>query len=844
VAFKPDVSALYKQQKHTQNVQSVGRRRALGLLFGASGSAIVAHASTSGVLPTVSLGQFDISDPPLASVLDLNVMEDGWRVTGRFLGLAPGGIAPRAGWSDLPQLTRLTIRGPGWDALGNFSVSRERVISLNDGVDRMWQKGVSEPRSIDTSPYVLDAAAGDLTFEVASTAYIYGMEVVSLSAVQGWFAGALAVGDTPVRNTSRLGYAKPMIDWVEPQREAVSGTFKVRLTGGFHLEGRNGRPLAAVKVTGTPWDPVANSPYFDRPRVTKLAAYEWNGPVGECGRGSAVWAAEFSEADFPIPGLVKFDFEDCPWIGDASAQRATDIRPVINPRVASFSTVGDLTSVGRGIQPVITWVGNVPGQRHVYVAASDNAAGLRGDDSSAICQASFEAAKLRPFATFDSAWRALFTPAKGGAADSSGSVVWLSDGTHLLPPSGFAGAPTTRRATDVAITVSADPAASQVNCTLQSSGSVRYVLFAAVSGFSTSFVILKNITLRSSPMNVGMIASSSGVRSTYMYFDGCSLLNDSTRSEAFIGTGAVVSARATTFRSNNPNGFFYAANTTYMALHFHNCETNAILNANVIWGLNIPENCINKPFQLGASSNSYIRSDNLIAGYIHAPDWNAQTAQFLQDGTSANPTAMDWGISVAFCQSSFTGGKLMFLKAGELNNKNYRNLIVEAVTTSPAADSYLTDSTIGFNFHNDPKTVPRAAPGNDYDRCAVRNSDLSRMAVKGPLFWALNGNGVAKPASAHFLTGGRANRQGVAMHGLVVRSRHDNNAMHSIGLCSIWGKQDQEFRLSYVAEASGYRRPIRGFVPVPAALIGHGFDLSGAPLYLDGTDAPGAFRRG
>ena len=125
----------------------------------------------------------------------------------------------------------------------------------------------------------------------------------------------------------------------------------------------------------------------------------------------------------------------------------------------------------------------------------------------------------------------------------------------------------------------------------------------------------------------------------------------------------------------------------------------------------------------------------------------------------------------------------------------------------------------------------------------IRNSNLVRIAVKGPLFYAVNGNGTKKPEAAKYLTGGRSVRQGVGMHGLLIGSRQDNNALHCNGLFSVWGSQTIAFKPAYANEATGDLRPTAAFVPIPVDLIGHGFDINGSPLWLDGTDAPGAFKR-
>jgi hypothetical protein len=849
VSFEPSpLPKGFVQDTHFPK-ERFGRRRVLQILLAGTGASALANERlftgsarwAQNALGGVSLAQ-------TGGLLNPTVSADGWRVSGILKGLAPNGIAPLAGWGPLPSLAYLTVRGPGWDITGVYSGSRERRIRCNDGVDRMWQQGVCEPKTIPTTPQVLDAAGNDLKFELASTAYIYPGETVSYSASQGWFSGADPVADVPVQNDSLLPYAKPMIDWVEPQRDQVVGTFKLRLAAGFHLEARNGRPLAAVKVTGTPWNPVTNAARPDGVPVTKLAAYEWSGTAGIAGGGSAVWAAEFSESDFPCgPGLVRFSFEDCPWFGTLASQRSNDTKPVLNPRTASFSTFGEQTSIGCGIHPVIKWVGALIGQRHVYVASDNNSLGLVGNDQTGACQSSFIAAKARPFRTFDSAWRALFDASKGGNPDSSGSCVWLSDGIHALPQAGFTGTETTRRANDVSISVQSDPVVANPmeNCLLISSGSTRYILFAAKVGSSTSFVIFRNMKLVSTPANIGQVASSNSVRSTYFYFDGCRVHNESGSSSLMITSGAIIAGRNTTIFAKSAETMFSSAQSNSFCTHFYNCTTNSKLNANVVWGLNIPSLLTTSPFQLGVSAPGHIRDQNLLAGYVYAPIWEPKTAGtdiFLNDNGNSGLSS-DWGISVAFCCTTPKVQKAMFVKAGELIDRNYRNFISEAVTTMPAKNALLTEGTIGFNVHNDPATVPLSAPGNGFDQYSVRNSNLGRMAVKGPLFWAVNGNGIPKPASAHLLTGGRTLRQGVMMHGLIVRSCNENNMLHSNGLFSVWGTEALEYKLVYADEAAGDFRPAVGFAPIPADLIGHGFDLAGAPLFLDGTDAPGAFRR-
>jgi hypothetical protein len=783
-----------------------------------------------------------VPDYPDASLATLMVDADGWRLTGKFGGLAAAASEPLTGWSNLPEMSQLTVRGPGWDSEGRFRVDRDRTWVLGGGVRRNWEKGVSEPKTVASTPYWLEANGTDLAFEVSSAGYVYRGEIVTLGAGPNWFAGARSVSERSVSNYSNLPYPKAMIDWLEPQREPVVGEFTLRLTAGFSVEGRNGRPLAAVKVTGTPWDLTSNSPAANGVPVTRLARYEWSGEVMQPGRGSAVWSANFSEADFGGPGAVLFSFEDCPWVGDSSAQRCVDTRRPLDPRITSFSKQGEATSVGRGIHSIMKWVGAVPQQQHVYIAAPSNSLGLSGSDATAVCQPDYAQARRQPFASFDAAWQALFDPARNGRSDASGAMVWLSDGSHLLPMTGSTGRNNSRRATDIAVTVQCDPILEdpRTSCRLVSTGSTRYVLFSSTIGSWTSFVNFRNVQIISTPQNIGNFASG-GVRSTYFYFDNCHVQNNTGLSSPYITGGAIVCARSSLFTSDSGSKIFNFPSTSFICLYFHNCETNSVLNANVIWGLRSFPYMTDSPFLLGAASRLYIRDENLIAGYVYSRSWNPTVNKsFLEKHSASTLLVSEIGISVAYIKTDQTETNFTLAKLGEVIDQSYRNLLIEGVTTTRPTDATLGGGGLGLNMHNFPKTNPTSAPGNNYDRCVVRNSNLCRMAVKGAMFQAIN---VKRAETAKFFTGNRSIQHGVGMHGLIVGSRRDANMLLTIGLASIWGGQDEDYRLRYASTDLLEHNPVSGFLPLPPALLGHGFDLDGMPLFLDGTDCPGAFRR-
>jgi hypothetical protein len=212
----------------------------------------------------------------------------------------------------------------------------------------------------------------------------------------------------------------------------------------------------------------------------------------------------------------------------------------------------------------------------------------------------------------------------------------------------------------------------------------------------------------------------------------------------------------------------------------------------------------------------------------------------LEKHSASTLLVSEIGISVAYIKTDQTETNFTLAKLGEVIDQSYRNLLIEGVTTTRPTDATLGGGGLGLNMHNFPKTNPTSAPGNNYDRCVVRNSNLCRMAVKGAMFQAIN---VKRAETAKFFTGNRSIQHGVGMHGLIVGSRRDANMLLTIGLASIWGGQDEDYRLRYASTDLLEHNPVSGFLPLPPALLGHGFDLDGMPLFLDGTDCPGAFRR-
>lgn len=821
-----------------------GRRDFLTLLLG--GSAAVALYETINTDPiglAPQVGSLPNNAPP--SILSQpSIHGDGWRVMGVLPGLAPNGIAPTAGWGDMPNLAMLSITGPGWSEDGQFIEAQQRLIRCNLGVKRMWELGKYQHNTVPEAPYVLDAMGNNLYFEFASTRFVYKGERATLTARDGWFLGASEVSASALPNNSNLPYAKAMIDWVEPPREQVVGQFKVRLTGGFHVEGRNGRPLAAVKVTGTPWDPVTNSARLTGAPVTRLAVYEWSGEANKPGRGSAVWAAEFAEADFSTPGLVRFTFEDCPWVGDTTAQRCNELLPSLNPRTTAFGFKGNTNTITSGTHGVFKWVGPIAPQRHVYVVASDSSLMFRGIDGSASCQSSKAAAKAAPFASFDAAWGALFDPKKGGNADASGAILWLSDGNHLLPANGLTGSAALKSATDLPVLIQSDPdsAFAADKCNLLTSGTVRCILFNHGRSTKTSFVSIRNISLIARKGMIGSIAGS-GVKSpTYCHFDNCIVSDQTDGLSPILGSGIIVSGSRSAFRSVSKLSYMIFLSKGYIYNFFHNCESEMSVKANVVWGMAYPGQFWVSPVVLGTEPSGFLRNKNLIAGYVFVPDWRtaAKEAHTFVNRTTPGATDEDWGISVAYCRTAAERyNNTRFVKTGETITKNYKNLVIEAVTITRQADPLIYNSGGGgFNFHNDPQQFPTQPPGNDYDRCLVRNSYVARMAVKGDVFMSRR-----SPSAAIFMTGGRNVRHGVGMSGLIVGSAGDDNVLNIKGLCSIWNTSQTDYEMNYFDKAKSDFRPVSGFLPLPKDLIGHGYDLNGEKLFLDGSDAPGAFRR-
>ena len=179
---------------------NIDRRGSIALLLGITTFSATTHfgADAIKVLRPPS-GDFSASpEPALGQLQEASIMTDGWRLSGKFAGLAPGGIVPLTGFNNIPASAYFVVTGRGWNTNGDFSTAQFRTIRANDGVRRMWEQGVSEPQTFASTPYVLDAIGTDLYFELGATRHIFSQEMITLNAVSGWISDAIAMAISPL----------------------------------------------------------------------------------------------------------------------------------------------------------------------------------------------------------------------------------------------------------------------------------------------------------------------------------------------------------------------------------------------------------------------------------------------------------------------------------------------------------------------------------------------------------------------------------------------------------------------------------------------------------------------
>ena len=766
-----------------------------------------------------------------------HITNDGWRMRSWQVTNTGADIVLDRTWGAEPARVTVKVKGPGWDIQGNFVPDAERAIPGIGFMREMWKKDVSQHNHPGSAQIETDQGPRGIWSDVSIVRQIYRGESCSAALEQGWSWSGARRQEISISNQSGLSYEKAMIDWLEPLRSHKNTDFSVILTGGSHIEARHGRPLACVKVIAVPWNIQTGSRDFDENEIVKTAEYCWSGETDSPGLGSPVWKADFQISEMR-PGLYHFYFEDLPWVGDSTSKRANSITEGLDPRYNSLILEGD-QSVGRQIQPLAWWIGSYPTERHSYVAAADNINGLSGSDTTGQVGLTIEAARTMPFATFDAAWLALFDPRYGGHPDASACHLWLSDGTHTFRSSGPSKLVDSHASiSPVKIMSDNTIGANKNNCKLVSTGSA-YTLFQGSDSIRSSFLSIEDITLFRDRSSFGFIKAKSLTCSTLIHISNCDIIDLSSQRRNFFSNGIVTSYSNSSIKNSEISSFCSPSNYT---LFVHNCETFDSIRCNVAWGVKYTNPLINNALFFGSGISPFLREDNLIAGYLYCSNWSNTRTAFFINYDIPKETISDCSISVCLVRSIKNGLSTRFLRIGEDIDKNYKNLIIEGVSTRrPYMSSGGKESTNGFNIHNDPLSVPVSEPGIGYKSVTVRLCDLAMLAMKGDVFHARNNNGSPMPETAHFLTGARDMRNGSNFYGNIIGVINPSFAPNIIGYLNLTGTPSNEY-IPYYKNADALDYSMKGgYMNISSEFVTYGYDLMGRKMHLNGTDSGGAF---
>ena len=780
----------------------------------------------------------DSEDATVSLASNGHIVADGWRMRVWQTTNDRSPIKLDRSWGTQPARVSMIIKGPGWDANGNYLPFAERVVLAAGFVRSMWKLGVSEHSHPDTAPIEVDRSPAGLWSDVTLVRQIYRGELCSARLEPGWSWTGAREQTISLSNRSQLHYEKTMIDWLEPVRAQKLSNFSVRMTGGVHIEARNGRPLACLKIRAIPWNMALDQLDIDFPIITKNAVYRWSGDRNSPGLGSAVWEADFDISEMRV-GLYKFEFDDCPWVGDHSAKRASEILSGPDPRFASLMLEGDL-STGRMLQPLVWWIGPYPTERHVYVAALDNNVGVLGSDMTGLVASTIEAARSRPFATFNAAWLALFDTNQGGCSDGSACTLWLSDGTHRLPLGGAARI-IDSHASIAPASIKSDRSigANSTNCFIVSDGA-PYNLCHPFAGPRTSFILVDGITLRRGSASSGFFRGRTQISPTVIHLSACATIDHSSTKQNFFSNGIVSSLRDCHIKDAV---IFSRANSSHYTTFIHNCSSYDSTRSNVVWGIKYTNPNLNSAVFFGSGSSRLLRDRNLLLGYAWCENWATTRTAFFINLDFPNFLVSDIGISVCFVRVPGATQSTRFIRLGENINKSYKNIVIEGISLRRP---YISDGgrieSNGFSIQNDPFTIPTSPPGVAYLSASIRMNDIVRLAMKGDVFHARNNNGSPAPLTAHLLTGGREMRNGSNFFANIVGSLNPSFGPNINGYKNLIGRQQQEY-IPYYRDPQNLDYAMRGgYVPIEAELIGFGFDINGNEMRLDNNDSPGAFR--
>lgn len=377
------------------------------LILALSGSCLAATYDVSAVRITKDTAA--ISDTGNGSIAEIDITQDGTPhpTTGGLYSLG-------LGVNNSPASAKIvfTVTSPGYDNTGTLGTIQRTIWGVSN---------VRKPYPDNTSNDEV-STGGTLTIRVILSRYIYSGDTVTVAIGPGIYTeggqtnNALAAG-TSVTNNSTLAHVKAIGHFELPGLQRITTSdFLVEVTA-FHNSGRNGQPLACVKITATGESSLAS--------VTKTVTAMTVSTKPDPNK-VLVYAATFTSSDwasFTQGEIVDINFKAYPWVGDAGS--VLDSTVGVDGTAQPSALLGPMLCVldktgGYGISFAVVDPSGTHANAQVYSSQSAAETAYNGDHTTSYATIGLAAEAIKTYNT-------ALNPSR---AESGGGTILLIAATH------------------------------------------------------------------------------------------------------------------------------------------------------------------------------------------------------------------------------------------------------------------------------------------------------------------------------------------------------------------------------------------------------------------------------
>lgn len=599
---------------------------------------------------------------------------NGWWAEATLKNVTAGGT-----YSLTPDSTAkvsFPVTSPGYDASGNLTT-----------IDRTVFATVAIRQSYPNQALLQEVQSGsDVATNLALSEYVYSGDTVGTGTVlTGAYTGLLA-GSATLTNNSTQTYPKVIADWALPPKREWSGDLTLEVVAK-HKFGRNGRPVAAVKITGTNGTDT----------VTKTCTYG----LSAYGDNLETYAATFNTSEFPAGGDVTFNFVAYPWVGDATA--------VLDSSTGTFPSVTALCGQ-------VYRVGAIANKVYAYVTTT-------GNDGTGAVSTSMATAKTTAFATIAAAAAAIFA----ARTNASGCVLYIGAGSFNWPSANITG--TTRTAPDAWMSIEGDPddADPKNNCIINTVGAT-YVTWCNNGVGTMAWLRMANLNLNQPVACPGLLGVSSRMTNWMDNIKWTSAIANTTSfGSAIFNYFTKVDAQC----SNQTARMMQVNGSNIRPQLIRNCTSNRGMQANV----NVSSTMASSSSGVALGDVSNIRFDNLILANFTMMGFAGAASALNFTLNTSNQTFQNQAVSN--CLFVGDASNIQPLAAfGENVVTDQDNLILEYITTAGGANQ----TCMRLNIHNDPTSFPTTTSSDQarYKDFCLTNNLLQWVAIKDDIFSGAN----------------------------------------------------------------------------------------------------------